>query len=54
MKAFRSTLEEVRMADLLLHIIDISNPDYEGQIKITENTLQEIGAGNYLSNLCIQ
>ncbi len=45
-KAFRSTLEEVRMADLLLHIIDISNPDYEGQIKITENTLQEIGAGN--------
>ncbi len=45
-KAFRSTLEEVKMADLLLHIIDVSASDYEEQMRVTENTLQEIGAGN--------
>ena len=45
-KAFRSTLEEVRRADLLLHIVDASAPDYEEQIRVTDNTLQEIGAGN--------
>jgi GTP-binding protein HflX len=45
-KAFRSTLEEVRRADLLLHIIDISAPDYEEQMRVTDNTLQEIGAEN--------
>lgn len=45
-KAFRSTLEEVRMADLILHIVDISDPDYEQQIKVTDNTLQEIGTEN--------
>jgi GTPase len=43
-KAFHSTLEEVREADLLLHVIDISNPDYREQMKITEDTLQKIGA----------
>ena len=45
-KAFRSTLEEVRRADLLLHIVDIAAPDYEEQIRVTDNTLQEIGAEN--------
>ena len=45
-KAFRSTLEEVRRADLLLHIVDISAPDYEEQMRVTDNTLQEIGAEN--------
>ena len=45
-KAFRSTLEEVRRADLLLHIVDVSAPDYEEQIRVTDNTLQEIGAEN--------
>ena len=45
-KAFRSTLEEVRRADLLLHIVDIAAPDYEEQIRVTDNTLQEIGAKN--------
>lgn len=44
-KAFRSTLEEVRTADLLIHIIDVSDPAYEEQMKVTENTLREIGAG---------
>jgi len=43
-KAFHSTLEEVREADLLLHVVDISNPDYREQMKITEDTLQQIGA----------
>lgn len=45
-KAFRSTLEEVKMADLLLHIIDVSDPDYEEQMRVTDNTLREIGAGD--------
>ena len=45
-KAFRSTLEEVRTADLLLHVIDISNPEYEEQIAATNKTLQDIGAVN--------
>ena len=45
-KAFRSTLEEVRRADLLLHVADVSAPDYEEQIRVTDNTLQEIGAEN--------
>ncbi len=44
-KAFRSTLEEVRNADLLLHIADASNPNCQQQIKVTEETLKKIGAG---------
>lgn len=43
-KAFRSTLEEVCEADLLLHVVDISNPDYKHHIKVTNETLKEIGA----------
>ncbi len=43
-KAFRSTLDEVSHADLLLHVIDISNPDSDQQIVITEETLKQIGA----------
>ncbi|WP_346890551.1 GTPase HflX [Clostridium sp. UBA3887] len=42
-KAFRSTLEEVCEADLLLHVVDISNPDYKHHIKVTNETLKEIG-----------
>lgn len=45
-KAFRSTLEEVCEADLLLHVIDISNENYEQQMKITGDTLKQIGAQN--------
>jgi GTP-binding protein HflX len=44
-KAFRSTLEEVRDADLLLHVADASNPNCRQQIKVTEETLKQIGAG---------
>lgn len=43
-KAFRSTLEEVCEADILIHVVDISNPNYENQIKVTQETLKEIGA----------
>ena len=45
-EAFKSTLDEVREADILLHVVDISHPDYEDQIKVVENTLREIGADN--------
>ncbi len=44
-KAFRSTLEEVREADLLLHVIDVSDPDHRQHMKVTEETLRELGAG---------
>lgn len=43
-KAFRSTLEEVREADLLLHVIDYSDESYREHIKVTEDTLRELGA----------
>lgn len=43
-KAFRSTLEEVREADLLLQVIDYSDENYDEYIKTTEETLRELGA----------
>lgn len=43
-KAFRATLEEVKNADLLLHVIDYSNETYEKQMAVTLETLKEIGA----------
>ena len=45
-KAFHSTLEEVRKADLLLHIIDCANPNYQRQIDVTNETLKSIKADN--------
>lgn len=42
-KAFRSTLEEVREADLLIHVVDYANADYFEQIRVTEKTLEDIG-----------
>ena len=44
-KAFRSTLEEIVYADLLLMVVDISDPEYRECIRVTEETLREIGAG---------
>ncbi len=44
-KAFRSTLDEVREADLLLHVVDFSDEKYKQQMKVTEETLQELDAG---------
>jgi len=43
--SFKSTLDEVREADLLLHVVDISHPDFEEQLNVTNGTLAEIGAG---------
>ena len=45
-EAFKSTLDEVREADVLLHVVDISHPDFEEQMRVVEGTLREIGAGN--------
>ncbi|MBE5998581.1 MAG: GTPase HflX [Eubacteriales bacterium] len=45
-KAFRSTLEEACYADLLLEVVDFSDPDYREQIAVTAKTLEEIGAGH--------
>ena len=44
-ESFKSTLDEVREADLLLHVVDISHPNFEEQIAVVKETLQEIGAG---------
>lgn len=43
--AFRSTLEEVCQADLLLQVVDCSDPFYREQMQVTEETLKELGAG---------
>ena len=45
-EAFKSTLDEVREADILVHVVDISHPGFEEQMQVVENTLKEIGAGN--------
>ena len=45
-EAFKSTLDEVREADILLHVVDISHPDFEEQMATVEKTLQDIGARN--------
>ncbi len=45
-ESFKSTLDEVREADYLLHVVDISHPNFEEQIEIVNKTLEEIGAGN--------
>lgn len=45
-ESFKSTLDEVREADILLHIVDISHPGFEEQIETVDSTLQEIEAGD--------
>jgi len=45
-EAFKSTLDEVREADILMHVVDISHPDFEEQMQVVQKTLNEIGAGN--------
>jgi len=45
-ESFKSTLDEVREADLLLHVVDISHPVFEEQLKVVVQTLQEIGAAD--------
>lgn len=45
-ESFKSTLDEVREADLLVHIVDISHPQFEDHYQVVMETLQEIGAGD--------
>lgn len=45
-KAFHSTLEEVKYADLLLQIIDFSDPQYRQHMEVTKDTLNQLGAGD--------
>jgi GTP-binding protein HflX len=45
-ESFKSTLDEVREADILLHIVDVAHPQYEDHIKVVNRTLNEIKAGD--------
>ena len=45
-ESFKSTVDEVREADLLLHVVDISHPGFEEQMDVVKQTLREIGAGD--------
>jgi GTPase len=45
-ESFKSTLDEVREADVLVHVVDISHPGFEEQIQTVNNTLKEIDSGN--------
>ena len=49
--SFKSTLDEVREADLLVHVVDISHPDFEEQITVVEKTLADLGCANKPSML---
>ncbi|HEY9125114.1 MAG TPA: GTPase HflX [Bacteroidales bacterium] len=48
-ESFKSTLDEVREADILLHVVDISHPSYEDQLAVVNQTLKELGAANKLT-----
>ncbi len=45
-ESFKSTLDEVRESDLLVHVVDISHPGFEEQIKVVNETLKELGSAN--------
>ena len=45
-ESFKSTLDEVRESDILLHVVDISHPDFESQIEVVNQTLAELGASD--------
>ncbi|MBO4655737.1 MAG: GTPase HflX [Bacteroidales bacterium] len=45
-ESFKSTLDEIRETDLLLHVVDISHPEFEEQIAVVNQTLEELHAGN--------
>lgn len=48
-ESFKSTLDEIRETDLLLHVVDISHPEFEEQIEVVDKTLAEIGAADKLT-----
>lgn len=45
-ESFKSTLDEVREADILIHVVDVAHPFHDNQIEVVNRTLSEIGAGN--------
>lgn len=45
-ESFKSTLDEVKESDILLHVVDISHPQYEDQMKVVNNTLNELGCSD--------
>ena len=45
-EAFKSTLDEVREADILIHVVDVSAPDFEEQMQVVQKTLKDIDAGD--------
>ena len=45
-ESFKSTLDEVREADLLLHVVDVSHPDFEEQIEVVNKTLADLSCGD--------
>lgn len=45
-ESFKSTLDEVRESDILIHVVDISHPNFEEQINVVNETIQEIGAAD--------
>ncbi len=45
-ESFKSTLEEVKESDILIHVVDISHPQYEEQMKVVNNTLAELGCSD--------
>ena len=45
-ESFKSTLDEVREADLLLHVVDVSHPEFEEQIAVVEKTLADLNCGD--------
>lgn len=51
-QAFRATLEEVASADLLLHVVDFSNPSYKQHMEVTRDTLVKLGAGD-IPAICV-
>jgi GTPase len=48
-ESFKSTLDEVREADVLLHVVDISHPQYEEQLEVVNKTLAELGCADKLT-----
>ena len=50
-ESFKSTLDEVREADVLLHVVDISHPKFEDQLHVVNQTLKEIGAADKVNYL---
>lgn len=52
-ESFKSTLDEVREADILLHVVDVAHPFHDNQIEVVKNTLAELGAGEITTILIL-